>query len=296
MRTYANIKSYRKALSDFPLEKNSVKSVIKFCIGLFFSFYVSQQGDFEGEILYFSTILEQRNRDLKIFSLKKSKIIILFANKVRALLYYKNRQKTENKFPLTKLYEFNEKQLYAIDEYIVTKDANNVSVEIIGELLEFYLRYYFQCKDKCDFVNSEEINFLEKYKLSLKECPTLFLAHADLSKDNYIYVKEERKFIFIDFDHMDYYPPFYDVFFLILNQIVAMGDYSLVQALNDGIYDKYFISYAEQNNITLIDIFVSCIKCLWYKRLYMLNDRSKKEMIKVLSEIVKKLKGRYTNV
>lgn len=297
MRTYANIGLYRNALSNFPFEKVNFKSILRYFVGLLFSFCVWADGDFKGEILYFSNISEQHNRDLKIFSAHESKIRILFANKVRALLYCKNREKADNKFPVTKLYEYNEDELYAIDEYIIKKKDENVSIEIVGELFDFYLKYYSQCKERCDFVKQKEYELHNECDLSLNECPILFLSHADLSKDNYIYTDDkERKFVFIDFDHSDYYPPFYDMFFLILNQLTAYGDYNLINALNDGVYDKYLTCYAEENGIGLNDIYTSCLKCLWHKRLYMLDEKSKKEVIEIFCEMVKKVKGRLGNV
>jgi len=218
LHTYVCINKYFKVKKEFPRGNKGLKQVIRRIIGLFFSFYVSTSGDFNGEIVYFSTISTPSYRDFKIFSPSQKKLLISFANQVRADLYANNRKRSEKYFPLPIIYMFDKENLFAIEEYISCNKEINISLEAIDSLFSFYYGYYEKCIQEGMYINTLEDDSKLLEKINAEECPILYMHHADLSVDNFIYLAEaKRVFIFFDFDHEDYYPPFYDIFFFLFD-------------------------------------------------------------------------------
>lgn len=299
MRTYVHKDKYEEALNSFPKPrgKKGSRTIFYKLLRPLFSFKVKDTGDFMGETMYFSSTPNPADRDCKIFSYVHGKMVIVSGNKKRYDTYLKNRNNISELFPLPEFYEANEEKQYIIEEFILDKQANkNGSRELLDCVFEFYGDYYKKCKALNKFKRSDENEELLCQSVTKEESPVLYLHHADLSIDNIVYCQEPtQRLVFIDFDHENYYPPFYDVFFLITNQAFADNDSSMLSYFNEGRYDKYLIDYAKENNVTVKDILSSCIKSLWYKRLQGYSQEKKKDFEMIFKDLVNRANGRINN-
>lgn len=292
MRTYVNLfGADSKILHDFPHPQIDKKYYLKRIISLFYSFYVKTDGDFQGDIVYFSTCPDNFNRDCKVFSSLKKQVLFICANEKRYNLYIQNRQRNEELFPLPFMIESDAKNYRIIEEFIDHTEKDKDSVNITQRLFEFYSNYYNNCKlqGKCIFTDAHPEYLCEGIESA--NCPKLYLHHADLSSDNLMYFSRQDRIIFIDFDHENYYPPFYDVLFFILNQAFSCQDYRPLEQLNFGAYDEYIKDYATRENISPYTLIDSCLTYLKKKRYITYSQEKQIE----IDEVLDKLTGRFLN-
>ena len=297
MRTYVHKDKYKEALSHFPGGvKSKAKLLFYKILRCFFAFKIKNTGEFNGEALYFSTVPNPAYRDCKVFSYDKEKVAIFCANRKRFDLYMKNRNRN-NMFPLPNLCEINEESLYVCEEFFCYKENIVYNFkELLHSLFDFYFNYYEKCNDLKESLHSLGNEELLCQDVKVEECPTLYLHHADLSIDNLIYCKKpSKRIVFIDFDHENYYPPFYDIFFLMFNQLISNNNGSMIELFNSGIYDKYLCRYSEDNNLSLKNILTGPIKFLWYKRMQSYPQAKKEKIKKIFTDFVSTTLKRIEN-
>lgn len=284
MRTYVNLCVYKEMKESFPKERTSIKAYIKRVLALRYSFWVKSSGDFAGEAAYFSTVENEEYKDCKIFSFKSSEVAVFAANQERFALYQKNRTRNTERFPMPKLYVLDPNREFYVEEYLHHKAlCPNELEELMGALIEFFSKYY----QKCDFKNdySHGIDFSEQmYPVSPNI--KLYLHHADLSIDNVIYRTAEKRFWMIDFDHEDYYPAFYDVFFLMWNSAVSDNNMFLLNSFNTAKFDHMFANYFEENVDGMIEAIKNAATFLWNRRLKDIPKEKQEKWREVLQNTV----------
>lgn len=286
MRTYVRLFGEKNAKRNFPTHQRGVKHCIYRFISLFFLFRVKTNGEFSGDIVYFSTCPDDFNRDCKVFSSDKKQVLFICANEVRYNLYMNNRKRVESAFEMPTLIDSDSEKFYIIEEYIDHTQKETDSVKITERLFEFYDNYYSREDNKV--LSSEHPEYLCD-GITAEQCPHLYLHHADLSKDNLIFVPAQDRLLFIDFDHENYYPPFYDIMFFILNQHFSCGDSAPLELLLSGEYDSYINSYAKKNTINPYALIDACVACLTEKRFFTYSSEQKNEIKAILEKINRRL-------
>ena len=255
LRTY--VLKERKKDTWFPGTKRTLKSKIKSSVArLFYSVQVRKSGDdFSAQAVYFSTVPHVYNRDAKFFDYEGKRVRTVCQNKVRYDLYMRNRTYFEKYFPMVDLLSADEERLVfeerLIDKISVPKDAWE---SVFRTIFDTYSTYY-----QLSEIDKTRVAYrCAQISESAAEAPefttTLFRQHGDLSSDNFIYDKNGKVF-FIDYDHANYYPVFYDLFFLIVNLHLWKGNDIGIRLLTRGAFDAYFTDLSENGISSIHDAF-----------------------------------------
>ena len=289
MRTYVRLGAYRKVLKEFPAGEVGMKHLLKRTAGALFTIVVLRSGEFHGEILYIThTDIEHlEDRECRIFSNQNSRLMILANCRRRFELYLNNRKANEGLFPTPELYAVNEDEFACVEEY-VRKVPITDTIEAAARLFEFYRGHY----DECIRTGSYKMAYTGNGSLDEK-CSVLYLQHGDLSIDNFMIVDAcDRDLVFIDFEHEGYFPPFYDVFFFLFNQLIVDKNRVPLDHFGTGAFDKYLLEYAQKHQTTPADLVESCIRVMWNERLQGYSDAEKAEMKEVFTEVMHGIKRR----
>lgn len=296
MRTYLLKENWKNAKRySFPEEKYGFVGWIKRCIAHFFySVKISKNGEkFNGQAVYFSNLPDSFNRDAKIFDYDTKKICTICQNKKRYDLYIGNREYFEKYFNMPELLFRNDKR-FIYEERLIEKHSiqGEFWKEIYHKLFGLYQQYFAaqdaEIKDDEYSLSSEltDLNISTYLKTVY-----YYKQHGDLSPDNFIYEKS-GKIYFIDFDHANYYPLFYDVFFLMINLYVVEGNKVGVKLFLEGEFDKYFEQIpTESRNIKLV-CFAWFVECFWKTRIcsYVSLDK-KKVYFELFENMINDLRG-----
>lgn len=252
LRTYI-LKEYMEK-DWFPKAESTLKNRIKIFIAhSLFSVRVGKnQNDFSAQAVYFSTIQQAYNRDAKFFDYKGRKVRTVCQNKIRYDLYMRNRKYFEKYFPMVNLLSADEDSLIFEEKLIDKKSIADGQWEtVFRKLFDIYSKYYKISEiDKTDSVHRFTHFPVEKNDRNV----TLYRQHGDLSSDNFIYDKNGDIFI-IDYDHANYYPLYYDLFFLITNLYIWKNNSIGVELLVNGAFDEY-IKNANGDDNSVYDAFL----------------------------------------
>ena len=113
--------------------------------------------------------------------------------------------------------------LYTID-YISNYSRTIISKDILLKLFSLYNNYYGVGDKRITTIVEEDVpsefDFCVKH---IGEPCVEYLHHGDLSRDNMI-ITTDNKLYLIDFEHLSYYPQFYDVFYYMVNTEVCISE------------------------------------------------------------------------
>ena len=226
LRAYTRMSLIKKDAYNLPITKlRGVKQIVMSFIRYFFLFVVwKKNSSFSGEAVYFSNtpILEQR--ELKIFSLDNKLVLIASANEASFRENIRLNSLATNIFspyvPELSIFDA-DKCLYTID-YISNYSRTVISTDILSKLFALYNNYYSVGDNRISTIVEEDcpkqLDFVSKH--IGKQCVE-YLHHGDLSRDNMI-ITTDNKLYLIDFEHLNYYPKFFDVFYYLINTEVCI--------------------------------------------------------------------------
>lgn len=223
---------------------------------IFYSVIAAENGtEFSAQAVYFANTPDHSNRDAKFFDYENKTVRTLCPNKVRYDTYIHNWEYFKNYFPLVNLLSADEEH-FVFDEKMIEKRSvpdrewETVFLTIFGIYSAYFHTPGVDKKDvvyKCSYMPNCDN---ENSKFSI----TLYRQHGDLSADNFIYDKDGKLF-FIDYEHADYYPCFYDLFFLIVHSCVWKNNDIGIKLLESGAFDSYFNGGIESGISSVYDAF-----------------------------------------
>ncbi len=161
---------------------------------------------FQGEAVYFNNSSKEPS-EIKVFNYGKGVMMTIYFSKARYEQVKSLYETIHDLFPTPKK-QFNDLENYIIEEIVEGWGRDNVSEEAFCALIEFY-NLWFQ---KELLANNFKVIDGNAY----------YLQHGDLSLDNFNYSKDGHKLLFIDFDWLNYYPKYYDLFFKFLIQTILV--------------------------------------------------------------------------
>ena len=228
LRAYTRLSLVKKNPVNLPITQlRGLKHVVMSIIRHFFLFVVWKKNySFSGEAVYFSNTPVLEKRELKIFSLDNKKVLIKAANEESFRENIKLNTLVTSIFSsyVPRLSIFNaDAYLYAID-YISNYSRTIISKDILLRLFEMYNKYYSVGDKRITTIAEEDVpgEFDFCVKHIGKPCVE-YLHHGDLSRDNMI-ITTDNKLYLIDFEHLSYYPQFYDVFYYLINTEVCISE------------------------------------------------------------------------
>lgn len=242
----------------FPTEKQSLKHMIKVLIArIFYSVRVPKDGDkFSAQAVYFSTVPQIYNRDAKFFDYEAKKVRTICQNKIRYDLYMRNRVYFEQYFPMVQLLLADDERFVFEERMIDNKGVADGEWEtVFRRIFDIYSAYYKTNgidKIKTDYHCT---NISNSVTSGISFSTVLYRQHGDLSSDNFMYDADKRLF-FIDYDHANYYPIFFDLFFLIVNLYITKRNDIGIRLLINGLFDAYFRDAAEGEILCVYDAFL----------------------------------------
>ena len=226
----------------FPSEKSSLENRVKVWIArAFYSVRVRQDGsEFCAQAVYFSNMPKVYNRDAKFFDYEHKKILTVCPHEKRYEMYMRHRSWFEPYFPMVDLLAADPER-FVFEERIVDKKkvAKDEWESVFHTLFEIYSKYYpapgiLQKAEDYPCAHFSDLAFGRQTFSTV-----LYMQHGDLSSDNFIYDTSGSIYI-IDYDNANYYPYFFDMFFLIMNLYIWEDNDAGVRLLLDGAFDRYF--------------------------------------------------------
>ena len=228
LRAYTRIKFSKKDSVNLPITKlKGIKQVVMSLIRHFFVIIVWRNNSiFSGEAVYLSNTPILENRDLKIFNLEDKKVLIKSANEDSFRENIRLNTLVSNVFsPLVPQFSIfdADQYLYTID-YISNYSRSIITKDILLRLFTFYKDYYNNGDRRISTINEGDVPNDFEFCVNYIGCQCVeYLHHGDLSRDNMILTNEGELYL-IDFEHLSYYPPFYDIFYFLVNTEVCVSD------------------------------------------------------------------------
>lgn len=291
LRTYLLSGEIGKGAS-FPFGERGMKNVVKGLIArLFYSVKVKEDGNkFLAQAVYFSNLPDEFNRDIKFFDYRSQRILTVCQNEVRFQLYFKNRKYFEEYFQMPKLLWYNETERIFAEELIPKKRIPGPEWgNVLTGIFDCYLNYYRSVG--ADQISCRPSDMLQPGLEKILSEIALYRQHGDLSSDNFIY-SENRDVYFIDFDHADDYPYYYDPLFLIVHLDFYEGNAIGMDLFLSGAFDAYFYDVMPASQNPVYDCFAAFTDFFWRKRIKdYVSERQKAEYRNYLQCILDKLKG-----
>lgn len=276
-RTYLYLGT-RHNVIDFPEGSAGIKHAIKLLIGrIFYSVWIPKDGEkFQADAVYFANTGFLDDRDTKLFSYKSEDKTVLTRSIDRQhySMYMSNRAKASKNFPLPDLiYQDDALCMYAerIVGGISWREDEERARLVYLKLFGFYKNYYSFAK-LCNYLISENERCAQPSEIQEPDKCMTALHHGDLSSDNFK-VQENHEIIFMDFEHADFFPLYYDVFFLIFNEAVVNGNFFGYNLLLNGEFDGYFKNCSEKKNYL-----TAFMHCFWHRRLGRVNSETYKKL------------------
>lgn len=257
LRTYI-LKGYK--LNDWlPKGKYTLKKLVKKLVAhTLYTVRVFENGnDFTSQAVYFANTppSNHSNRDVKFFDYESKTVRTICPNKARFDKYIHNWQYFKNYFPLPDLL-FADEEHFVFDERMIEKRSvpDREWIYVFQTIFDIYAAYFHtpgvdkkNVAYKCSYITNCDN---EDCRFSV----TLYRQHGDLSADNFIY-DADGKVYFIDYEHADYYPCFYDLFFLIVHSYVWENNDIGIKLMESGAFDSYFSSAVESGISSVHDAF-----------------------------------------
>lgn len=190
-------------------------------VRIFFTQIVlSRKSEFNGEVVYLSNTPDLDKREIKVFNLQSNEVYVKLQDRHTYNNFISLYNKVSDKFNVPEVIDFNNDILSYTLRFIRNKTDIVYSDIIIENLLSFYNQYYHQNNPThIEIINEDAFHrvgispYYKDYRHSL------FLHHGDLSRDNLIFSHDDDVFL-IDFEHADNYPPYYDIFYYLVNTMV----------------------------------------------------------------------------
>ena len=257
LRTYLQLG--HSASKWFPSAKITLKNIVKILIArIFYSIRINKNGkQFSAQAVYFSNELQTCNRDIKFFDYEKQIIKTICPNRSRYDSYMRNRSYFGDYFPLVDLLATDEEELAFVEKMITKSSISDEEWEsVFQKLFSIYSAYY----NKKEIDAKHNVTYLctnfSRGKIEKNYFVTSFYRqHGDLSSDNFIYDTNGNVYI-IDYEHADYYPYFYDLFFLMVNLYVWKDNHIGINLMVKGSFDNYFKNTADDSTTSIYDAFL----------------------------------------
>jgi len=145
-----------------------------------------------------------------------------------------------------------DKELVTVERYIKFDEENKNRVDLFEKILKQYILVgknfevrYVSNEEKSDnllkynifksiykYVNTQHDNDLNACKIK---------CHGDLWSSNIIY--NENTLYYIDYEMVDYYSFFYDIYFYMFSEAYILNDYTILNNYFDGKYDNLLQQY-----------------------------------------------------
>lgn len=250
---HPNLRSYVKLGSKvnqyLPTSGLGLKWLTRYIVS-FWYFKIITRGKKNGyEFVYISNMPEIDYRDIKFFSLKQLKVLTICQSPRRY-------QRIIDKKKFLSAY-------YPIPKWVEVSDYDNLAFE--EELIELKDRQTFICEDYLLKLVSFYENYFKKVRNNVTYCKNgLYYQHGDLSIDN-VFEDIDGDLRFIDFDHSDFLPPFYDVFYQIVNNYIVNDDKEAIVYLKKESVVRIISSFGGDSIISLFESYVNVFKSRHYK-------------------------------
>lgn len=170
------------------------------------------------EFVYFSNMPEVDYRDIKMFSIRNAKVLTICQSKRRYERIIAKKEFVGCYFPLPNWREIKGLQDLCLEEELIELQNRQkiIKKDYLLKLVSFYVNYFSVVKNDVRYCKDG-----------------LYYQHGDLSIDN-VFVNRDGELLFIDFDHSDYLPAFYDVFYQIVNNYIKNDDAAAIDLLRDS--------------------------------------------------------------
>lgn len=219
---HPNLRSYVKLGKIknpyLPNADSGIKWGIMYMTSLLYSKLVTRGNDDGYEFVYISNMPEFEARDIKLFAPMQAKVLTICQSSKRYENIIAKKRFVGEVFPIPQWREVNGLQGSCFEERLVDLQNRQTIIQesYLIKLVLFYSNYFCAVKKN------------QKY------CKNgLYYQHGDLSIDN-VFIERNGELCFIDFDHSDYFPAFYDVFYQIVNNYIMNGDITAISYLRNS--------------------------------------------------------------
>ena len=282
--------------SDYYNEKNPIKKVFNNLISKR-KYVVSEKNDYNGELI----VVSSSRKQYKIFDFDNKIVITKYKSKKQYFLCKSNYDYAKKIYRTSEIIKFDNQKLTTFERYLINNfnDKNN---EIIYEKILFD---YINNNTNYDTIKKSEITMPKKFKKYDILCKiynnliaenyigfTKIKSHGDLWSSNIIY--SHNNVYYIDFETINYYSFFYDIFFYMYSEAYLKGDYTLLFNYFNGKYDTIFIEYfkkfdskynPDKKNIYLLYFIYEYVCSKWK----VLSDKKIKVEINKIMVLLEKL-------
>lgn len=227
--------------AGFPSKKLSFKEMLMCILAKRDKVKVDEDGDkFKATVVYFSNEPKDTDRVIKFFDYESMRVLTKCQHDWQFNDYLRKRENYSKYFQVPSISNVDERDLCYTEEIIQKINYFDCDKKKIFILLADLYNKHFQnadCVERSICLENPQEFALSIIKDSKPFVAKSYLQHGDLSIDNFIFNGE--KIIFIDFEHADYYVPYYDLFFLIVNSYVINGDETGIEIFLSGELDDY---------------------------------------------------------
>lgn len=202
---------------------------------------------YSGELV----VITSSRQQYKIFDFDNNNVIVKYLSTKKYDIIKKNYHYISKLFNTPKIIKYNDEELVTIEQYIFNENISDKKEQIFNEVLNIYIRTgnkvelmndKFQKQSK----NISKTSFFQKINKYISKNTVLqnikyIKCHGDLWSSN-ILLKDNTLY-FIDYEKVDYYSVFYDIYFYMFSEAYILNNYLLLNNYLDGQYDKLLKKY-----------------------------------------------------
>ena len=236
--SFSNLKTFSD-LNEKSAKRNYFKRMAFYLQNIFNIKIKSTTKKFYGDML----IISSSNEQYKIFDFEKKQVLTKYKEYSKYEKYKDNYNYLSRIYSIPEVTSFDDNDFVVIENYIKQEQSNINNEKIIMDIVNLYIQNSGSFVKKseelklCDRMDNFNIygklhNIYNNNKFTLIKC------HGDLWQPNLICSSEKN--YYIDFECVDYYSFFYDIFFYIFSSAYIMKDYTLVENFAAGKYDEKF--------------------------------------------------------
>ena len=272
-------------------KKNILKKIIYKIIQLKKVKVKNNHAKFEGDSLLITSSLN----NVKIFDKHNKKTLSIYFEEANYKKIMNNMILADKIFKIPKIIEFKDEEKSILEEYI---NDDGITEQVFYKIIDFYIFNQWDIKlidilpEECDDLLKKE-----KYKIydNLLE-KKMILCHGDLWSSNILC--EDSNIFFVDFENIDYYPIYYDLFYFMFSEAYIKNNYKYIENYLKGIYNQKFKLYFEKfeieyNDNYKLEYLYQFLRCYAKNKWNKLSSRNLKREIKKLDNFMNRLERGY---
>lgn len=252
---HPNLRSYVrigvKANDYLPQRSFSWKWLAMYAVSFLYIKIIIHSESPRYDFAYFSNMPEMEERDIKLFSLSRLEVLTICHSPIRYDNIIATKERIEAKYPIPRWYPIYSFTSPAFKEQMINLKNRSrlIGEELFSMLLKFYLDFFIGVHQDKEYHNEG-----------------MYYQHGDLSIDN-VFIDNAGKICFIDFDHAGFLPPFYDLYFLVVNNYVVNGDVHAIDLICNTNFSSSIYSFNGKSNEYYFKLFVNTFKDRYFYKI-----------------------------